>query len=63
MIFNRPENELIEIAQAHPEDRVANAAMKELRERFDNSYGWCEDCDGLVVKEKDCCMNRIRDGQ
>jgi len=41
------------------DDNVANKAMKELRERFDKTYGWCMDCDGLVCKEKDCCLNRL----
>jgi len=52
------EENLILIAQ-HSGDKAANTAMKELRKRFDKTYGWCEDCDGLVIKEKDCCMNRI----
>ena len=34
-------------------------ALKELRESFDKTYGWCMDCDGLVCKEKDCCLNRL----
>lgn len=55
----KKEEELILTAQEHPDDDVANAAMKELRERFDETYIWCEDCDGLVVKEKDCCINRL----
>ena len=53
----KSEIELIQLAQEHPNDSVANKEMKELRERFDKTYGWCEDCDGLVCKEKDCCMN------
>ena len=51
------EIELINTAQHHPSDTIAKRAMIELRERFDDSYIWCADCDGLVVKEKDCCMN------
>jgi len=39
-----------------PRNAKANAAMKELREKYDKSYGWCYDCDGLVVKKKDCCL-------
>ena len=55
----RTEDELINIAQADQDDEIANAAMKELRERFDSTYIWCMDCDGLVCKEKDCCLNKI----
>lgn len=55
----KTENELIALAEQHPDDNVANKAMKELREKFDKTYGWCEDCDGLVCKEKDCCLNRL----
>lgn len=55
----KTEDELIEIAQQHIDDNVANKAMKELRERFDKTYIWCQDCDGLVCKEKDCCLNRV----
>lgn len=54
----KTENELINLAQTHPSQSVANKAMKELRERFDPTYFWCVDCDGLVVKESECCLNR-----
>ena len=54
----KTEDELAYIAEQHPDDEVANKAMAELRERFDSTYTWCVDCDGLVVKEKDCCLNR-----
>jgi len=53
----RTEQELIETAEAHECDEVANKAMKELRERFDKTYFWCMDCDGLVCKPVDCCLN------
>ena len=45
-------------AEQHPDDNIANRCMKTLREEFDPTYIWCPDCDGMVVKEKDCCMNR-----
>ena len=54
----RTEQELIETAEMHEDDEVANAAMKELRERFDKTYFWCMDCDGLVCKFSECCLNR-----
>lgn len=53
----RTESELIVIAEGSC-DSESNEAMKELRERFDSTYGWCADCDYLVCKEKDCCQNR-----
>ncbi len=55
----KTENELIDLATWHIDDAVANKAMAELRERFDSTYFWCTDCDGLVVKDKDCCLNRL----
>lgn len=51
------EKGLIKIAECGG-DKEANKAMNELRKKFDKTYMWCEDCDFLVVKEKDCCMNR-----
>lgn len=51
------ELKLIETATFHPDDSTANAAMEELRNNFDKTYFWCEDCDGLVVKEKECCLH------
>jgi len=53
------ENALITAAQHSDDDQEASDAMKLLREHYDPTYGWCEDCDGLVCKEKDCCMNQI----
>ena len=32
--------------------------MKVLREEYDETYKWCEDCDGLVTTEKNCCLNK-----
>lgn len=55
----KTEIQLIRLAQQHPCDKIANKAMKELRTKFDMTYGWCNDCDGLVCKEKDCCLNRL----
>ena len=52
------EQHLIVLAN-NAEDKIANKAMKELRERFDETYIWCLDCDCMVVKEKDCCLNRL----
>jgi len=54
----KTEIELIKLAERHPEDDIANAAMNELRIRFGRTYGWCNDCDGLVCKESECCFNR-----
>lgn len=48
---------LIVLAQTSKDDCTANQAMKDLRDKFDKTYGWCWDCDFVVVKEKDCCLN------
>ena len=63
--MNKPktEPELIHIATWSQDDHEANAAMSELRERFDSTYIWCEDCDGVVVKKKDCCIEKPIDNQ
>lgn len=53
------EENLIKIAELHRDDKVANAAMKKLREDYDRSYMWCNDCDGMVVKQSECCMNQV----
>lgn len=52
------ENALINIAQNHQDDKIAMDAMKKLKEKYDPTYGWCSDCDGLVCKEADCCLNK-----
>jgi len=52
------ESALVVIAEMNQFDKVASAAMKELRVRFDSTYFWCLDCDGLVVKKKDCCLTQ-----
>ena len=57
--FLKSEDQLIQIAQDAELDSDANAAMKELRERFSSDYIWCEDCDGLVTKLSECCLTRI----
>ena len=54
---------LVATAQNTEDDQAANEAMRLLRENFDPTYGWCEDCDGLVCKEKDCCMNKFINAQ
>ena len=55
----RTENELILIAESSNDDNEANAAMKELRENYDPNYFFCWECDGLVCKEMDCCLNKL----
>jgi hypothetical protein len=54
----KTESELIAIAEQDLDDNKANESMKELRERFDPTYCWCLECDCLVVKEADCCLNK-----
>jgi hypothetical protein len=48
-----PEDELIELAENQNND-IADAAMAELRKRFDASYGWCPELDYAVVKREEC---------
>jgi hypothetical protein len=48
-----PEDELIELAEG-PNNEIADAAMTELRKRFDASYGWCPELDYAVVKREEC---------
>lgn len=55
------EKRLVNIAQHSQNDTEAFNAMSELRNRFDESYGWCLDCGYLVVKDSECCMNRDED--
>lgn len=52
------EEELCRVAETHPDDSEATKAMKLLRNKFDKSYFWCMDCDGLVIKKSECCLNR-----
>ena len=54
---DKTKNQLDDIATFHCEDIIANEAMKILKEKYDNTYFFCGDCDYLVVKEKDCCLN------
>jgi hypothetical protein len=48
-----PEDELIELAE-NQNNEIADAAMAELRRRFDPSYGWCAELDYAVVKREEC---------
>ena len=50
------EDHLIFLAMAHKVDEIANYAMTKLRERYDKTYFWCEDCDGVVLKKTECCL-------
>jgi hypothetical protein len=60
---NLSELKLIQIAEMHEDDNIAAKAMRELRDNHDPTYIWCADCDGLVVKKKDCCLNKIKNEQ
>lgn len=55
-------NRLIIIAEGR-DDEQAHKAMSILRDKYDPSYCWCLDCDYIVVKEADCCMNRREDNK
>lgn len=54
----KTELDLIKLAQTAKLDEVANNAMKELRANYDETYMFCNECDGAVVKMKNCCMNQ-----
>ncbi len=51
------ETKLVDIATFHSEDVIANKAMRILKEKYDSTYFFCNDCDGLATKQKDCCLN------
>lgn len=51
------EQKLKLIAETFPDDELANEAMNQLRTKFDETYFFCDECDGIVCKEKDCCLN------
>lgn len=53
------EEQLVYTAERDSSETRANQAMALLRQRHHSSYGWCWDCDGLVIREKDCCLNRV----
>jgi len=57
------ERDLCALAERSDSDEVAKAAMRRLRREYDGSYGWCRECDGLVVKEDHCCLNWIDTGE
>jgi hypothetical protein len=51
------EEQLILLAETGDDDS-ANEAMSILRKEYDPTYMWCSECDYLVVKESECCMNK-----
>lgn len=55
--MSKEERRLVILAECGS-DKESSEAIKKLREEYDSTYGFCMDCDGLVVKEKDCCLNR-----
>lgn len=56
-LAGKSENQLASIAEMHPDEEVASEAMRLLRTKYDDTYFWCSDCDGLVCKVSDCCLN------
>lgn len=52
------EQRLCRVAEQDPDDKRANKAMRLLRTYYDNTYGWCLECDLMVVKYSQCCMNQ-----
>jgi hypothetical protein len=55
---NFTEEQLVNFAQNHPDDKMASQAMGVLKRKFDNTYIYCMECDGLVCKVKQCCLNQ-----
>lgn len=53
------ENHLRFFAEQHPCDKISSISMQILRDDFDPTYFWCNECDGLVCREKDCCLNQV----
>lgn len=46
---NMSEGELADIATFHEDDKLASEAMKLLRQKFNPSYHWCPEFDGLAM--------------
>lgn len=56
--FERKKRRLIIVAEIHPDDNVANKAMQDLRTYYDETFFYCNDCDGLVTTKANCCMGQ-----
>jgi hypothetical protein len=57
-LWTMTEDQLVYIAEQCTDDVRADMAMVVLREKFDKTYFWCSDCDFLVTKHSECCLNR-----
>jgi len=57
------EQDLRNIAQWHESEDIGNRATAVLRGRYNGSYFFCNDCDGLLVTESECCLNIIKEEQ
>lgn len=53
------EEQLVYTAERDSSESRANQAMKLLRFKHHHSYIWCWDCDGLVIKQSECCLNKV----
>lgn len=38
----------------------SNRAMEILRKRYDSTYFWCKNCEGLVTTKSECCLTSIK---
>lgn len=60
--MSNKEKRLAKIAEMSKCDYRASKAMKLLREKFNPTYHWCWDWDGMVIadthKEYECCTCR-----
>lgn len=55
------EDMLVEVAQWSNNDEAATKALERLRSDYDETYHYCTLCNGSLVKDSECCMNRKSD--
>lgn len=58
-IDDMSEHELADMATFAEDELDAALAMYVLQEKFDPTYGWCYDCDGLAVKKPHICWEDV----
>lgn len=57
MKTEKSEMDLIKIAE-QGDDKEATEAMILLRTLYDPTYIWCSECDYIVIKAGDCCLEQ-----
>ena len=58
--MDREELDLIIIAELSLDDKDAQEAIEELQKKYDPTYIYCLDCDGMVVKKANCCLVKMK---